>query len=45
MESNRVPFLRCACGFRARINRIEVTASGFELVDVTAEYDWQYGEK
>jgi hypothetical protein len=42
MASSRVPFLRCACGFQTRINRIEVTASGFELVDVTAEYNWQY---
>src|SRR5262245_206170 len=44
MESGRVPFLRCKCGFRRRITELKQVGPGFcfQVVDTTAEYDWQY---
>jgi hypothetical protein len=50
MESYKVPFLRCKCGFRTRISELKVGAPGsdflFKIVDTAAEYDWQYeGER
>jgi hypothetical protein len=40
VESARVPFLRCACGFRCGVMIVE----NGKLVDVTERYNWQYGE-